>query len=341
MRLVLFVRKLDSNDSRMSFFSEWIKVFAKYAVHIDVITWQESNDADVPTNATLHILRGGSFKKVLNLQKILAKVLLKADALYCHMNPEYTIASFPMALMLRVPITHWYAHGAVNTRRKLMEVFATNIVTSSAKGFRNPLFPKKVHSVGQGIDTSLFAFKPKTDVTEKHLIYVGRISPVKDLESVIKAVDILKDRHLIFDIYGEPAMKQDMIYLKNLKQMVSTMGLEHTVTFKGGVPYRKLPGVFQNANAFVNMSTTGSLDKTVLEALSTGCAVLTANDAYSETLANEYMVEKDNPELLAKKLGQFFSIDEKRRLRDAKRYRAVVEERHSLPRLVNEIFKLF
>lgn len=337
MRLVLFVRKLDSNDSRMSFFSEWIKQFAKHAEHIDIITWQQSNDADAPTNTTLHILQGGTFKKVLQLQFVLLKTLRNADAMYCHMNPEYTIVSSPLAFIMRVPIVHWYAHGAVTFRRKLVEVFAKHVVTSSPKGFREPLFNKKVHIVGQGIDTELFLFSNKEERTDKYLIYVGRISPVKDLESVIKAVGLLKQYKVHFDVYGDPAMKEDSFYLESLKAMVEKAHLNEQVTFHGGVPYKKLPSIFQNADAFVNMSTTGSMDKTVLEAFSSGTAVFTANEAYERVLPEEYMVKQDDFKLLAKQLDRYFQKDHTSKSIEAIRLRAFVENEHSLSKLVEKI----
>lgn len=340
MRLVIFVRKLDSADSRMSFFNEWLKEFAKQVEYIDVITWQESSEEGLPQNTNLTILTGSSFAKVLMLQRVLIKKLAKAQALYCHMNPEYTIVSFPMAFLFRVPIIHWYAHGAINTRRKLMELFARHIVTSSAKGFRKPMFQKKLHIMGQGIDISLFNYKPKQDISEQRIVYVGRISPVKDIESILKALQILEGQHIYFDIYGDPAMKEDAVYLKNLRMMTTALKIDDRVLFKGGVPYRALPKIFQEADILVNMSTTGSMDKTVLEALATGCSVITANDAYAGILNEKGMVKHDDYKSLATKLDAFFKSDAVVKAEESKRLRAYVEKEHSLPGLITKIVTL-
>ncbi len=57
------------------------------------------------------------------------------------------------------------------------------------------------------------------------------------------------------------------------------------VRVHGAVPHGDMPRLLGQADAFINLSDTGSLDKGVLEALAVGCTVLTGNEAFRDLLA--------------------------------------------------------
>ena len=50
------------------------------------------------------------------------------------------------------------------------------------------------------------------------------------------------------------------------------------------------------------MSTTGSIDKAVLEAMASGLTVITANDAFRSILPEKYFLDRRTPESLAERI---------------------------------------
>jgi len=57
----------------------------------------------------------------------------------------------------------------------------------------------------------------------------------------------------------------------------------------------------KHADIFINLSDTGSIDKAVLEAMASGCLVLTSNEAFTNILKPQYLTQKD-PARLAEKI---------------------------------------
>ena len=58
--------------------------------------------------------------------------------------------------------------------------------------------------------------------------------------------------------------------------------LKGKAKFVGPITYLDMPRFYHSAKLFVNASTTGSLDKTVLEALACAVPVRTSNEAFHD-----------------------------------------------------------
>src|SRR5438552_18971782 len=76
----------------------------------------------------------------------------------------------------------------------------------------------------------------------------------------------------------------DEIYARELKQLVSELGLEDSVTFAGPVPRGELPEHYRRCAVHVNLTPAGFGDKVAWEAMSCGRPCLVANDDFRETL---------------------------------------------------------
>jgi len=118
------------------------------------------------------------------------------------------------------------------------------------------------------------------------IITIGRISPAKDYETLIKAAEILKKENFRFkvEIIGGVGASEQGEYLSELKKMTADLGLGEEVIFAGGIPHEEIMNYLAAADLFVNMSRTGSLDKAILEAMAAGLPVITSNDAAKEIL---------------------------------------------------------
>ncbi|MDO8669443.1 MAG: glycosyltransferase family 4 protein [Candidatus Buchananbacteria bacterium] len=343
MKLLMITRKIDSRDALAGFAWNWVKKIGENTSKLYVISWQAGDASGLAKNIEVIFLpKSGRIKKVFTLWSRLIKVLPKVDGLFCHMNPEYTILSAPLAKIYGKKVVSWYTHKQVNWRRRLMELLADKIITASASSFRRPWFSKKVLAVGHGIDTNLFKeIENKNKPADFKIISVGRISPTKDYESIIKALDILKDKNIKLKIIGDVILEFQRQYLASLRQMVKAMSLDDQVEFIGWIANQDMPVYYQGADLFINMSGTGSVDKVVLEAMSCGCLVLTSNEAFEEILPSDFMVAKNNPYQLAEKIKWLKDLSDDKKIKIRKQLREEVVKNHNLDELAVKIINQF
>ena len=117
--------------------------------------------------------------------------------------------------------------------------------------------------------------------------------------------------------------------------LVRNCKLEECVEFIDGAPYAQMPRYYQEADLFVNPSSTGSLDKVVLEAMASGCLVLNCNEAYKDILADKYLFQKGNEKDLARKIVYLMSQNKDPILRE------IVVKNHNLDNFIEMVLRFF
>jgi len=282
-------------------------------------------------------------KYLFNFYKYIFKYKKEYESVFVHMNQIYVILGGLLWKMMNKKIALWYAHGSVSNSLKVAEKITDIIFTSTPSGFR--LKSDKIKIVGQGIDINIFkANKERRDKNIFKIITVGRISLVKDHETLISAVEIIKNKidNLKVDIVGDACTENDEKYLLKLKEIIKIKNLENIINFVGPLSNEAVVDCLQSSNLFVNMSYTGSLDKAILEAMSCGCSILTCNEAFlALDLKNkeDLMFTKSNFQELADKILKYYSISEIDR-GNLESYLSVnIKENFSLDNLVNKILK--
>ena len=343
MHLLIITRKIDAADPRVGFFTDWLKRFAQNLDRLSVITWQTSETSDLAENIKVYSLPKNKFLKIIILQKILWRLLSKVDGVFCHMNPEYTILAAPLAKIFRKKIVSWYTHGAVSWRLKIMEKFTNQILTASKESFRLP--SKKLIVVGHGINTEKFNFsESKKQSGIFQILSVGRISPTKDYESMIKAMDILAQQGIIdvkLNIIGTVGLAEQQTYFNSLKEMVVKMNLTNQVEFLGAVKHNEIPNYLRTSDIFINLSGTGSLDKAILESMACGCLVLTSNIAFKNLIPNSFFIVQNQPKNLAEKIKWVKQLSSADRQEISHQLRKIVVSQHNLDNLIKKIISQF
>jgi glycosyltransferase involved in cell wall biosynthesis len=215
------------------------------------------------------------------------------------MAAEWAYRLFPTLRAAGVPIVLWYAHGTVTRRLYLALRCADRVLTSSAEGFR--IASPKVHVIGQGVDTDRFRILPPP-ATADRIVSVGRLSPRKRVEVLIRALAEIRGhpdgRDMTLQIIGGPTSRADRRYAEGLHDEIARLGLGEAVEFTGPLSAEEVARRHADAFVHVNVSATGSMDKSVLEALACGRPVLTSNEAY-RTLLPDLVVDAAEPALLA------------------------------------------
>ena len=187
----------------------------------------------------------------------------------------------------------------------------SKVFTATPESFGIP--SKKVIYMGQAVDVDRFFSLDLDHVNKKEefkVITVGRITPIKNLDTLILAVDsISKQIPIMIDIIGSTATKDDLTYHETLKELIKTKGLQDRVRFVGSVANKDLPKVFATAQLSINLCPTGGLDKTVLESMASGIPVLVSNTAFREHMgiyAKDLMFAERDHDALAELLGRLY-----------------------------------
>lgn len=215
------------------------------------------------------------------------------------------------------------------------------VFTPSKESFRLPA-SAKLEITGHGIDVDKFIPQSgkKIDVGKIYrLISVGRLAPVKNIHILIEAAHVLRERSFQFDlkIAGAPITEIDKKYQKELLDLCLKKGLKDKILFTGPIANSDIVSFYQGGDLLINLSDTGSMDKAVLEAMSCGLEILTANEAFLSVLPPGNIVSKD-PHAIAEEIISLSRINVDEKKMD---FRKCVINNHSLRRLVEKIIRNF
>jgi len=364
LTLLMITRKVDKADASPAGFTyNWVKkISSKLKAQSSklYVICQEKGDITGLEDVRIYSLgkeKGFSkLRQFLNFQILALRLVPQIDGIFCHQNPEYTILIAPYAKLFRKKIITWYTHKQVSWKLHLVNLLADKILTASEESCRLKN-RKKIVVTGHGIDVDFF--KPNRNVyKEKNNFYkilsVGRISPVKDYETLIKAVRVLVSKKsnnpqkltlkspVLFQIIGAPALERDKKYLEKLKNLVKRKKLENYIKFLGPVPHNQILPYYQNCDLFINLSQTGSVDKAVLEAMACEKLVITCNEAFVNILNDKRLLfEPKNPYDLARKIVSLLNLSFQEKQEITKKLRKEVIEHHNLDKLIDKIIRSF
>jgi len=346
MSLIFVTRIVDRKDTRSGFIFDWIDAFADRVDRLYIICLEKGDITGLPANVEVGSMgkenNSSQLAELFQYWKFLTKWLPASNGVLAHMHPIYAICAWPLTVFYGKKLGLWYTHKSQNNLLKAAHALVDVVFTASKESFR--LSSKKVKVMGHGIDVRRFertSYPERGDGAFK-IVSVGRISPSKDYETLIKALAGLSN--VKADIYGDPALKSDETYLVNLLEMVENEKLEDVFSFHPGVSYEEVPRIYSQTDVFVNLSQTGSIDKTVLEAAASKTLVLTSNEAFYLPLMNisPMLVSSNNdPAELAAKIHALTKLgaDEKALL-CAKLYDWVIAE-HDLEQLAQRLVQFY
>lgn len=345
--LLIITQKVDVKDDLLGFFADWIKEFAKKFERVFVITLAKGV-YDLPDNVeVLSLGKEKGASKIVQAARffgLLFKYVPRCDGVFAHMSPIFALAAWPAAALFRKRIVLWYLHRSVTWRLKLAEKLVYKIATASRESVM--LKSPKVVEVGHGIDPELFKTERSWIKNSTDVVSVSRISPIKGLETLIRAIKTVSDSNqdIKLRIVGRPVMPGDDAYFSQLKNLVSDLDVSRSVEFKDFVPYKKIPDVYKEADISVNLAPKGGIDKVVLESMASGLLVLTSNEAFKKyfgEFAPKLIFNHGDPSDLADKLKHLISLSPEEKDNISKFLVRSVEENHPLERTVGRLSDMF
>lgn len=346
MKLLIITQKIDLDDDLLGFMHGWILELAKICESATVIALGVGRH-EMPQNVKILSLgkEGGKskLKYVIRFYKYIWQERNYYDKVFVHMNKEYVVLGGLFWKIQGKNIALWYNHLRGNIFSKISGALADIIFYTSPFSFfaKN----KKAKIMPAGIDTDVFRSIPEIKKTKNSLLFLGRISPVKNLETLLDAAKILNKQGVDFvlNIVGE-AGEKDGEYFEKIKK--STLELERAgkIKFFGKVSNYKTTEIYNQNEIFINLTDSGSLDKTTLEAMACENLVLASNKSFEKIFPDEWrdlmlFKEKDEKDL-AEKIIKLVNLSEEEKNSIRKKSRELVIDGHSLKKLTEKVIYL-
>lgn len=287
MRLLFITQKVDRSDDVLGFVHRWIEELASHWEKVTVLCLYEG-EHHLPANVEVLSLgkEKGAFraKYLFRFYLCVFKKWFSYDRVFVHMNPEYLVLAGALWRLGDKKVALWYSHKSNNLKLRIAVLFANVIFTTVSQSIT--FKSKKVQYVGHGIDVAQYRCFYRTSNDTPILLSVGRITRIKQCETLIEAAAILREQYqfkteIVFA--GKPVHEDDRLYEKELQKQVSDLGITN-VRFTGSISLEELKEWYCKADIVVNMVPTGGLDKAVLEGMAAGAITLSSNEAFRKYL---------------------------------------------------------
>ncbi len=347
LNLLIFNLGVDKYDAPLAFTIDWISEFAKHCDVVVVLTMRQG-DFKLPDNVKVYdIGHQKGYSKIrmgINFYARLFYILhkYKINGCFSHMNQLFSAMGGFILKLKRIKLVTWYAHASITKSLKIAHYFSTHMVASVYEAY--PYKKDKLVVIGQGIDTLVFR-RLGYNGEKTTILYSGRISKVKDLETLIKAFKTVNEKfkHLKLLIVGDAKGKVDLEYKKFLLNLVLKFKLESNVEFIASKERSLLPEINNNALMYINLTAPGSGDKVAWEAMACETPTIVANSGMIDTLGKytkmclfEYNDDRD----LADKMFNIIEMTPEERAEMGSYLRCNVIKFHSLENLPQKVLSL-
>ncbi|MEK6875335.1 MAG: glycosyltransferase family 4 protein [Nanoarchaeota archaeon] len=200
---------------------------------------------------------------------------------------------------------------------------------------------EKIEYIPNGIPEEFFKIKPNSK-EKKEVIYMGRISPIKDLETLIASLSFLKDKKIKLRIYGP----SEDDYLERLNKIISDLNLQSRIiiinsTFNKTIQIKELDSAF----VYVLSSKSEGMPQTLIEAMARKRVVIASNNKGNMDLIsdkkNGILFEVGSPKDLAEKIEFAFDKENKKTINKIRENAQKSVERFKWNKLINSLDNLF
>jgi glycosyltransferase involved in cell wall biosynthesis len=266
------------------------------------------------------------------VKKILNKI--HPDLIHAHFVTQY---GFLGAFSNHHPfiLTAWGTDVLIDPKKSLLlrtiikfAIRKADIITCDGENTKNALVGlgariSKIKHIYFGVDTNKFnPIKADRDLftskfgfhNVKVVIYLRGFEPVYDAETIIKAIPKIVENipQVKFLLAGSGSQ------MENLQERVRGFEFKDSIFFLGRIPNDELPSYLASSDVYISTSLSDSgIAASTAEAMASGVAVISTdcgdiklwiNDKY-----NGYIIEKENPDMLADRVIRLLKNDEQRK----------------------------
>jgi len=220
----------------------------------------------------------------------------------------------------------------VNGERRVLQVadriIAPTLAEQSQLHFLYKADDSKIVIIPPGVDTSRFYPIPMEEAREsigiplddRMLLFVGRIEPLKGLETLIRAIGLMSDQgvqcqvpHYLAVVGGDPAasgenISDEMARLQSLRQ---DLGMNELILFLGKRAQDSLPYYYSAADVLIMPSHYESFGMVALEAMACGTPVVASQVGGLAFLIQDgitgFVVPDGDPRALSERLTRLLT----------------------------------
>jgi glycosyltransferase involved in cell wall biosynthesis len=317
-RLVFLTQSVDPEHPVLAATIPKIRALAERVDEVVVLS-QAGRGGGLPANVEVRTFGAPSrVQRIWRFERELARAL-PADAVVAHMIPAYVLLAAPLVRPRRTPLLLWYTHWKASSTLRAAGRLATAIVSVDRRSF--PVASHKVRPIGHGIDVDEFACTDRTGRSGLQALVLGRYSPAKGIETILRAVQQVEGAEV--ELHGVALNELERRHRGELERLGIPLG--------DAVSRVQVPDLFARSDVLVNNMEAGAPDKVVYEAAAACLPVLASNPVFDE-LFDGYplLFERDSPESLADRLRWFAGLDGGERAEIGRKLRERVAQRHSV-----------
>lgn len=338
MHLLIITQKIDELDPILGFFHRWVEELAKNCQKVTVICLERGGN-HLPAKVKILSLgkerKVGRLKYLINFYRYLWRERKSYNTVFVHMNQEYVLLAGWWWRLTGKKIFLWRNHPQGSWLTRLAVFWSDRVFCTSPQSYTAHFAKTKIMPVG--IDTDLFRPLGQKRLLNS-ILFLGRLSPIKRPELLIEALALLAKQKIDFTaaLVG-PAADGD--YLERLRQLVKKHGLDERIKFfPAAVPHETVDW-YNRYEVLVNLTTTGSLDKTIFEAMAAGTLILVSNRFLAGEVDGQLICKENDSKDLVAKLENIFRLTSKRKAELSSSLRDYVLAKHSLQKLMVELFQ--
>ena len=127
-----------------------------------------------------------------------------------------------------------------------------------------------VEDLPRKVDFEKYRSRLKTYIHKERqeIVFISRISPQKNIDACIRIISGIKDRNVVFHIYGTLENKE---YWKKCEEMIQSLPKNVTVEYHGSVVPDKVTDIFSQYDVFLFPTKGENYGHVIFEALAAGC----------------------------------------------------------------------
>jgi glycosyltransferase involved in cell wall biosynthesis len=299
-------------------------------------------DEVLPQNARVRLFRDP--RKVgrgVRFEAALAQELgPRPVGVVAHMCPIYAVLAAPLARPLGIPVVLWYTHWHASTTLRAATILSNEIASVDRRSF--PLDSRKVRAIGHGIDLEEFPCRARPTNVELRLLALGRYSPAKGLDVVLRALRRLLDTGLDvrLDAYGPVLSPLEERHRAELDRLRDELRLGEAAQLHGPVERSQVSDLLAANDALVNNMRAGAPDKVVYEAAASCAPVFASNPVFDRLLPDELRFAREDSAQLAERLAAFAALTADEHAKIGRSLRETVAREHSVESWAARILEL-
>jgi glycosyltransferase involved in cell wall biosynthesis len=341
MRLLVCTQAVDQDDRVLGFFHRWLEEFSRSFERVEVVCLKEGRHA-LPQNVHVHSLGKESgpsrLKYVRRFFYLVWTLRRQYDAVFVHMNQEYVLMGGLLWRLLGKRVIMWRNHKKGNLLTDIACMLAHDVCYTSPESY--VAHKPRAHKMPIGIDTEQFHLSAAPAPFDT-VLFLGRLDPVKKPEVFLAAIDILAHEAINcrVDGYGDPTDPQGA-HVPPVREQILALEARGTLRWHSGIPHEQTPEIYRAHATYVNITPSGSFDKTIGEAMASGCVVVAANTAIRGIVPDELLVDPDSSKDVARGIEAALQLQAEGREEVVRKSVSFIEREHSLKALVGRLVNI-